>query len=201
MSGLGRRTTVVALTGATGAGKDTLANQLVKFGYHRFAFGDVLRKIVKDKYGPCEDERLNDYLNGKSFKDAMLSEGRLISFKDPAYLSDALCSDLSEFTQQWAGSVKPVVITDLRKPLEIDSLCRVPNLNLYFLEVMRPGNPHDAKRLDNLLSGLIETNNAKERSNVLKPKALIVNSGSPEFMLSQVADVLELCLPYRTGFL
>ena len=197
-----RRLTVIALTGATGSGKDTLAAELVAdYGYTKLSFGAVLRAKVVDDFGECHDERDLTYCPYGSFKDAMLCYGKTLALKGPADLSYLMTLQLQTHIAEQDYDC-PVVITDLRKPIELDTLLHTPGLNLWLIEITRKDNPYKPKRLDNLLSGHLASQryaDAKlKRERLVQPSA-IENDGSPADMVDRLSLILELTLPYRTG--
>lgn len=185
-----QRLNVIALTGATGSGKDTLAAELVKdYGYAKLSYGQYLRDLVTQVYGGCTDERDDGYCKHGSFKDAMLYEGKQLSLTSPDFLANEMSNALSK---HWLNSMStPVVITDLRKEIELDILLRTPNLNLWFVEVVRDNNPYQPKRLDNLLS------HANRQTGLLKPY-VVYNNSTVGDLIDELSWVLESKLPHRT---
>jgi hypothetical protein len=187
---------IVALTGQTGAGKDTLAAELQAIGYTRLSFGDSLRKEVSDIFGPCLDERYKGYCQYGSFKDAMNVIGRQSALTRPTIRTEA-------FDRQLVNVNDPVVVTDVRKPIEIDYLSKLSGKLLYFVEILPSrARVHETKRLDNLLSRYNQCldryyETGSSTPDVLKPVATLSNDGTPAELLDKLATVLEVCLPYE----
>lgn len=192
--------TLIALTGATGSGKDTIASLLVAdFSYKRMSFGDELRSLVVEHYGPLNrDERDVSYCEHGSVKDAMIKVGGKLSLSQPLLLTNMLQVQLKELATKYKS--QPVVITDMRKPVEMHGLAELHDLyNVYFVEVRRPDNEHEPKALDNLLTGKALGVYVGEQ--ILQPwlppfNGVVVNDKLPESMLHQLQRVLELSLPY-----
>lgn len=197
-------TVVIALTGQTGAGKDTLADKLVSVGYKKLSFGSSLRDEVREQFGPCDDERDPEYCQYGSFKDAMNVVGKASSAIDPFRRVKCLTSELHKHISLRPD--QPVVITDVRKPIELDCLLRTPDLLLYFV-VIQPDQrrTYARKRLDCLLADkrlsqeLYKSVGVSVHPNLPLPLASLSNDGTPAELFDKMLTVLEICLPIRTG--
>lgn len=161
---------IIALTGPTGSGKDSIGQYLIdRHHYTRVAFGDALRRDVCQEYKIEQptDERKSQFSLGKlnkhpyfSFKDLMVAHGRKIAIEDPTRYVRRLCKILSTAN-------RPIVITDVRRPLELFALQSLSNYAVWGFKVIRDMNPHDPKAFDNLLDGynLTEIHNHQSPDN------------------------------------
>lgn len=197
-------TQVIALTSClSGVGKDTIANRLVEQGYNRMSFGDYLRQDVIDAYGKpaCEDERSTDCYPefGMSLKDLMLSHGAKVAITDPLRYAAQLHKDLSS---QLRYSSQPVVITDMRKPVEMLAIAQQELANVYFIKVKSKVRG-EGKRLDGLLGDHCET--YSKYKDVLMPAlpylhGTINNNGTVDDVIAQLSSILERTVPGAVYF-
>jgi hypothetical protein len=210
-------THLIALTShSSGVGKDTLADMLVaKYLYRRMSFGDFLRTDVIDTYGKprSEDERSPDcyplgldpalyLLDGKSMstKDAMLYHGAKVVLSNPLRYTEAMYTMLAAHVKQCD---QPVVVTDMRKPVEMRMLAAFGlqnTLHTYFISVTSQTRG-EARRLDGWLTGAKDFEYGDHSSLMLKPElpmlhGTIANDGQPEDMIDQLSKILEVTVPY-----
>lgn len=146
---------VIAFTGTTGSGKDTLARHLVdEFGITRLSFGDQIRhkadltwaselkvNIPDHPYGSVDRD---DWERRTAYKEYMQTFATRELIRDPyAFIMPVL-------TQIYRLNTTGVV-TDLRSPLELHCLQQVADV--WVIRVVRPNNPYRPGNLDCELNG------------------------------------------------
>lgn len=119
---------LLLLRGRSGSGKDTVANILKeKFGYIRFAFADILKEIVAEKYS-CDisilhsqegKRQLCPQIPHKTWRQVLIDEGKLqrsynLNVFAEKLVERILTSDIS--------TSHNIVITDWRYPNEFEFL-------------------------------------------------------------------------------
>ncbi len=118
---------VIGIAGASGAGKDTVANYLVKhYGYKKYELKAGLIREVHDKYGldvellrgQTEESRAwrctpQVELGGRTPLDIMIEIGEGRRVTNPSYWYDYLMGTVSEPVEK-----QPIVIPDVRRYLE-----------------------------------------------------------------------------------
>ena len=133
---------IIALTGWSGSGKDTLADILVRQGYLRFAFATPLKDIASELFGfPrewAETQEGKQMLwrvgyTEKTIRQILLDLAKLDRerFGDDIYAREVL----SKF--QYVNPTTTVVVTDLRFPVELNALQNYQNETGCGLEIWR----------------------------------------------------------------
>lgn len=195
---------IIALNGRSGSGKDTLAAILVNdYGYKRFAFGDRLRAMVVEKFGPpaVADERSPEGYSAEvtglgcsmSMKEAMVHVGRDYLLRNPQGLAKATAQDIR---QSLAADGKPIVVTDMRRPVEMRAILGLP-ANKYLVHIERPGAtlmPFDDLLTVNTRTGVYSDYGVTPP---VEPKfsGTIVNDGPPIQMVYQLSMIITLATP------
>lgn len=131
---------LLALTGPTGSGKDTLANRYrAERGYYHTKFADPLRSAYYQTHG-------NDLSKAgdRGYESAFINQMILYSRTILEYHRYAWVT-LWEMTLP--GDVD-LVVSDLRQPHELK---RIQEHGGEVYRVYRPNNPHPPRALDNLL--------------------------------------------------
>lgn len=131
---------IIALTGPTGSGKDTLAERYRKErGYYHTKFADGLRSAYYQTFGnDLSKAGEREYESG--FINQLILYSRTVLEWHPML-----------WVTLWERTLPPdrdVVISDLRQPRE---LARVRELGGVALRVDRPKNPYPPRPLDALL--------------------------------------------------
>lgn len=136
-----RHAPLIGISGAAGAGKDTLASHLAPFGYVRVAFADPLRDMAL-AIDPVVWVCRNDYWVTMYLADLVALDGWDKAKKLPGvrrflqrlgtegvrnFLGDDTWVRLAEERIADLGDV-PVVITDVRYPNEVDLVRRLGGL-------------------------------------------------------------------------
>lgn len=158
---------ILSLHGESGSGKDTLAQFWVeKYQAIRFSIGDWIREDVDAVYRKPrptpEGEREPGYHEGLSYKDMMMVVGSSFSMHNPTRYLDQLLSQLAQ-THRYQSRFSPddfvpgspggrmVVLTDIRRPIELDTIARLNYVNLYCIRLHRVGGVTKKMKLDDLL--------------------------------------------------
>lgn len=151
---------IVGLTGAAGAGKDTVADHLVaKHGFQKVAFAADLKDMLNT---------LNPIIgfSGTRLMDIRQAAGteseRILKEQYPEYrrLLQTLGTDcirardphfwIYQLLEEIAGlpDDSRVVVADCRFPNELDSLERAYRQETFFWEIIRPGMPKAPGNID-----------------------------------------------------
>lgn len=133
---------VIALTGWSGSGKDTLADMLVKQGCVRFAFATPLKDIASGLFGfprewaETQEGKQRLWRVGykeKSIRQILLEFAKIDRerFGDDIYAQETI----DKFKQ--LAPETTVVITDLRFPVELNALQKYQETTGSVLEIWR----------------------------------------------------------------
>jgi len=133
---------ILLLRGYSNSGKDFVGNILCeKYGFHRFAFADSLKKIVSKEFG-CPHDLLHSQ-NGKllisesdsrkrTFRQILLDEALRLKSDNPDIFAEFCCHEIME------SHSEKVVITDWRFPNEREVILKYfPNATIYTTLVLR----------------------------------------------------------------
>ena len=137
---------LVVAIGNSGAGKDTLAAELIKLGcWRRLSFGDALRADMaadgQPSPGPDKERELDGY--GMCYKDWMVRHAESYRLTDP-YRYPRLALESLEPTGH-------VIATDCRRPAELLALlAQHEDFNVFLVYVQRDSSG-PTRKLDGLL--------------------------------------------------
>jgi hypothetical protein len=140
---------IYLLRGRSGSGKDTVASMLRKyFGYVRFAFADVLKQMVAEKYGADislfhsqEGKKQICPETGKTWRQMLIDEGASRREKDPDIYVKKLVENIEKTP---LCDRRRIVITDWRYPNEleyIENSTLAGTYQLRKLHIISPNRP------------------------------------------------------------
>jgi dephospho-CoA kinase len=103
---------IIGVTGFLGSGKDTVADFLIKKGYHHYSLSDELRAILKEKKIKINRDNLREFAN------------KLRREEGPEYLALKVIKKIR----------RPAVITSIRGVAEVEVFRKLKDFKLIFVD-------------------------------------------------------------------
>lgn len=135
---------ILLLRGRSGSGKDTVANILQeKYGYVRYAFADILKEMVAERYGgniatlhTQEGKQEICPVNGKTWRQVLIDEGAKERQKDSCIFAKRVIEKIAR-----KSTVSDIVISDWRYPNELSCIKDSSLVDQYSIQTLHIISP------------------------------------------------------------
>ena len=183
---------VFLLSGWSTSGKDTVGQILQsKFGFQRFAFADILKELLATEfYFPVDwahsesgKLKIPNSSNGKTVRQLLIQRGQEIRSEkgDPGFFARFVASKIKM-------SKKPIVITDWRLNIELETLRSEIQNPIFTVRIHRTG----------LLQSPIQNSFTETELDTFNFDIYVENSGtSPEELYEEIIKKLSPWLHFN----